>query len=574
MGILTALFAPPVKRSTPRYGGISTLASPDEWLRRFFGGDRSSSGIRVNPDRAMQATAVYACVRLRAQSIAMLPLNVYKRTSNGREVDTNHYLYPLLHSRPNQEQNSFEFREMGQAHLDLRGNFFAQKRKRGTKVKELIPLHPDRVQVVREQGEIIYKYHAADGVVTPMTRDQVLHLKAMSLDGVTGLSQIQLGMNAIGLALATEQFGALTFSQRATMAGALKHQSNISKAAADRLKESIAESYSGLDNSHGLILLEEGMDYVSLGMRNDEAQFLETRKFQLAEIARLFGIPNHMINDLERATFSNIEQQSIDFVIYSLLAWLRRWEQGLSQQLLTEEEMKTHYIGFVLEGLLRGDTLSRYQAYAAGRQWGWLCADDIREREDMNFLPDGQGQIFVTPMNMDPATLTLFKQNHPEQVLAPPAPPSQNEPAKPAEDPKKGEKTREKQVISVFLEDGIARITRKESLFVSRSHEKWKKRGIADGIDEFRASCDDFAKDHEQFIIDVLSPVVQGVSLLIEEDQKRWLAEYASVRTKDFRHACHGSPEEVARHADLLKAGQSSLVTTELTTKLLERIAP
>lgn len=360
---------------------------------------RSSSGQTVNEKTAMQMSAVYACVRIIAEAIAQIPLNVYRFTEDGgKEKDPRHPLYFLLHDEPNPEMTSFIFRETLMSHLLLWGNAYAQIIRNGMgEVVGLYPLMPDRMEVDRdEEGNLVYTYtkyfdeagarHRYEQVKLPAW--QVLHIPGLGYDGLIGYSPIAMARNAIGMSMAAEDFGATFFANGATPGGVLEHPGIVKDP--ERLRESWHAQFSG-KNSHNIAVLEEGMTFKPMSIPPEEAQFLETRKFQIDEIARIFRVPPHMVGDLEKSSFSNIEQQSLEFVKYTVGPWVARWEQSLAQALLLPSEKKRYTIKYNLDGLLRGDYESRMNGYAVGRQNGWLSANDIRELENMNKIPAEEG---------------------------------------------------------------------------------------------------------------------------------------------------------------------------------------
>jgi HK97 family phage portal protein len=362
----------------------------------FFG--RAHSGKRVNDRTALQHTVVYACVRVLSEAIAQLPLHLYQYTENGKERVPQHSLYFLLHDQPNPEMTSFIFRETLMSHLLIYGNAYAQIIRNGRgDVVELYPLMPDKMKVDRdEHNNLIYVYSRYDeanpnikeqgDIILPA--EQVLHIPGLGFDGLVGYSPIAMAKNAIGISLACEDYGASFFANGASPSAVLEHPGVIKNP--ERVREAWHRAY-GSGNAHKTAILEEGMKYTPISIPNNEAQFLETRKFQIEEIARLYRVPLHMIGDLEHATFSNIEQMSLEFVMYTLSPWLVRWEQSLMKALLSDSEKGKYFIKFNVEGLLRGDYASRMSGYATARQNGWMSANDIRELEDMNMIPDELG---------------------------------------------------------------------------------------------------------------------------------------------------------------------------------------
>ena len=376
----------------------------------FFMGS-SASGKRVNERTSMQMTAVYSCVRILSEAVASLPLNVFRYTdSGGKEKAFDHPLYHLLHDEPNPEMSSFVFRETLMTHLLLWGNAYAQVIRNGKgEVIALYPLMPDRMSVDRDQhGHLYYKY-TKTGEDAPtmengsvyLSPSDVLHIPGLGFDGLVGYSPIAMAKNAIGLAIAAEEYGSKFYANGAAPSGVLEHPGTLKDPA--RVRDSWNSTFGGSSNSHKVAVLEEGMKYTPISISPNEAQFLETRKFQINEIARIFRVPPHMVGDLEKSSFSNIEQQSLEFVKYTLDPWVIRWEQALYRTLLSEEEKQTLFFKFNVEGLLRGDYASRMNGYATARQNGWMSANDIRELEDLDRIPaDLGGDLYLVNGNMLP----------------------------------------------------------------------------------------------------------------------------------------------------------------------------
>lgn len=368
----------------------------------LFGG--TTAGKSVNERSAMQMTAVYSCVRILSETLAGLPLHVYRYSGDGKEKDLAHPLYRLLHDEPNPEMTSFVFRETLMGHLLLWGNAYAQviRNARG-EVVALYPLMPNRMTVDRDKnGSLYYMYLRSEGDNPSLGKSSqvilapsdVLHIPGLGFDGLVGYSPIAMAKNAIGLAIATEEYGAKFFANGAAPGGVLEHPGTIKDP--QKVKESWNSAYQGSSNAHRVAVLEEGMKYQAIGVSPEQAQFLETRKFQINEIARIFRVPPHMVGDLEKSSFSNIEQQSLEFVKYTLDPWVIRWEQSMYRVLLSESEKKDHFIKFNVDGLLRGDYQSRMNGYATARQNGWMSANDIRELENLNRIPeDCGGDLFL-----------------------------------------------------------------------------------------------------------------------------------------------------------------------------------
>lgn len=366
----------------------------------FFGS--TTSGKTVNERTAMQTTAVYACVRILSETIASLPLHTYTYTKDGKEKAINHQLYHLLHDEPNPEMTSFVFRETLMSHLLLWGNAYAQIIRDGRgNVLALYPLLPDKMMVDRiSTGEIYYEYSTDNGIVI-LRKEEVLHIPGLGFDGLIGYSPIAMAKNAIGMSIATEEYGAKFFANGANPGGVLEHPGIVKDPS--RIRDSWNAVYQGSSNAHRVAVLEEGMKFQPIGIPPEQAQFLETRKFQINEIARIFRIPPHMIGDLEKSSFSNIEQQSLEFVKYTLDPWVIRWEQSIQKAILSPTEKKEYFIKFNVDSLLRGDYQSRMNGYAIGVQNGFLSSNDIRRLENMNDIPDELGgNLYRTNGNMVP----------------------------------------------------------------------------------------------------------------------------------------------------------------------------
>lgn len=477
----------PFSRKEKRSG----LANPQAWLVDMFtGGTKSATGLNVTPDRALQASAVYACVRVLAETIASLPLHVYKRLARGKEKATDHYLYPILHDAPNAEMTSFEFRETMMGHLCLRGNAYAEKViDRAGRVKELWPLNPDRVTVERDKAtkQLVYTVTIPDEArKVELGSDRILHIRGLSGDGIIGYSPIKLARESIGLSLATEEYGARFFGNGSRPGGVLEHPGKLGAEARKNLKKSWEDMHQGLEQSHRIAILEEGLKWHQIGIAPEEAQYLETRQHQTTDIARIFRVPPHMIGDLTRSTNNNIEHQGIEFAVYTMTPWCVRFEQGFRQRLFDVDDTN-YFAEFLINGLLRGDINSRYNAYAIGRQWGWLSADDIRELENQNPLPDGQGKTYLLPLNMVPADQTAKVGDMAKE--------------KGLQEDKK-QKQRFNNAFRHLFQDAITRIIKRERADVLRQVRK------KTNAEEFGKWLGEFYKEHEEFVRRNITPVM------------------------------------------------------------------
>ena len=399
MGILSSIFKSRDKPENRTAGSGYTF---------FMGG--STAGKTVTERSAMQMTAVYSCVRILSEAIAGLPLHLYRYGEDGsKQKALDHPLYTLLHDEPNPEMSSFVFRETLMTHLLLWGNAYAQILRNGKgDVIALYPLMPNKMTVDRDdEGHLYYSYQRSnDEALKPNSRvilspHEVLHIPGLGFDGLVGYSPIAMAKNAIGLAIATEEYGAKFFANGAAPSGVLEHPGTIKDPS--RVREAWQSQFGGSSNSGKVAVLEEGMKYTPISISPEQAQFLETRKFQINEIARIFRVPPHMVGDLEKSSFSNIEQQSLEFVKYTLDPWVVRWEQSIMRGLLSPDEKKQYFAKFNVDGLLRGDYQSRMNGYAVGRQNGWMSANDIRELENMDRIPAEEGgDLYLINGNMLP----------------------------------------------------------------------------------------------------------------------------------------------------------------------------
>ena len=353
---------------------------------------RSISGKTVNEITALQISAVFACVKILAESVA-------RRDGEKKILATEHPLYYLLHDAPNEEMTAYSFKETLMFHLLTNGNAYSQiQMNQLGEVTGLYPLLSSRMAMKRDKtGAIIYSYRPTTGENEHMTepseivfrRQEILHIPALGIDGLKGYSPIAMAKNAIGVALACEEFGAKFFENGARPSGVLKHPGVLKDP--KKLRESWKALYGGSENAGVTAVLEEGVEYEQLGVNQNDAQFLETRKFQIAEIARIFRVPLHMINELDKATFSNITQQSLEFIIYTLTPYLIRFEQAFNKALFTKKERGNYFVKFNVEGFLRGDYETRMRGYTQALQNGILSVNEVRSLEDLNALSSEEG---------------------------------------------------------------------------------------------------------------------------------------------------------------------------------------
>ena len=384
---------------------------PQYWLSRLaasIGG--TAAGVSVTSDSALKVSVVYACIKRLSETLASLPLQLYERVGDGKQPAVTHPLYSLLHDSPNEYMTSFEFRELLVTHLNLNGNAYCLKGQdnRGN-VEKLIPLNPARMAVERSNGALGYEYTYEDGTRKTFSPDKIWHLKNLPIsclqngsppEGILGVSPISLAKESIGLALAADDYGARYFQNNAVVGMNFKYPGKLSDNAKKFLKESLSE-YAKPENRFKNIITEEGGELKPLSITNEDSQFLESRQFQIEEIARIFGVPPVLIgHPTNTMTYASAEQLFLSFATFTIAPWCRRLEQSMNASLLTEKERKTYFCEHVMAGLLRGDTASRFQAYATARQWGWMNVDEIRALENMNPLPEDKGKVYLQPMNM------------------------------------------------------------------------------------------------------------------------------------------------------------------------------
>lgn len=444
----------------------------------YGGGAATKSGAPVSEMSAIQLAVVWCCIKILAEDSASLPLHLYRRLKGGgKERATDHPLYALMHDAPNPEQSAFTFREGYMMHLLAWGNGYAEiVRGRGGVGKSIVeaiwPITPNRVTLKRDdRRQIIYNINlagAGQGNVT-LQKPSVLHTPGLSFNGLTGISPIAAAREAIGLGRSLEEFGALYFGNGTHPGVVVSHPGKLSLQAQENLSKSLSEAHSGLGKSHRLLLLEEAMKIEKIGIPNDEAQFLEARRFQNIDIGtRIYRVPPYMYGEMDKTAFANVEQQAIDYVTKTLRPWLVRLEQTFNASLLAPVERGEYFFEHTVEGLLRGDIKSRYEAYAVGRNNGWLNADEIRELENMNPMEGGQGKIYLIPLNMIPADQAGKERD---------------------QDPQGNRALYRSRLESAYLRlisDAMGRVTRKEAQRVN-----WIARNGAD-IEEFYRELPDY----------------------------------------------------------------------------------
>ena len=393
-----------IERFMTKAFGLRSLPPWDDFWYRHVWDSTTMAGIKITEENALSFSAVYGCVKRLAESIGALPLPVYRRVGRGKVRDTGNLLYRLLHDQPNPEMTAKQYRQAVVTSMALWGNSYSFiERNLLGEVRALWPLNPALISIERNsQNELVYVFTPTSGGRKVYAAEDILHPRLFSIDGLVGLSPISQAREAIALGLAEQEYGARLFSNDASPGGVLEHPGRLDDEIHARIKTSWKQAHQGVHNAHKVAILEEGMKWTQIGMPAKDAEFLASRKFSVIEICRYYSMQPHMIQDLDRATFSNIEQQGIEFVTYTLMPWTVEIEQEFNAKLLKPKGKGVIFAEFLLDGLLRGDIKARYDAYAVAIQNGFMCPDDVRERENMNPIPGGLGQTFLQPMNFVP----------------------------------------------------------------------------------------------------------------------------------------------------------------------------
>ena len=398
----TAASVPETKDSAAVTSTLGGLGWPQPMLYAALGGYASNTGVPVTPFTALQAAAVYACIRAISQDIATLTPFVRRRLiGGGYQRELQHPLNKLFR-RPNRWQTWFEFIGFAVTSICLRGNaFVVVERDRDANPIELVPIAPDRATIMlTDDGELWYRINSRRlgyGLVVPP--DDMIHIKNISMDGYVGVSPIAVAQDVIGLALATQQHGGTLFRQGGQIGGVISHPGQLSKEASDRVANSWRETHAGVQNAHKVAILEEGMKFDKVAITNEEAQFLETRRFQVVDICRLYGVPPHRLGELDKATLNNIEQQNQQYLDSALRPTTRSIEQLFDHHLLFDDERSLLECKFDFDDMTRGDMLTRFQAYQIGTLNGWMNRNQVRARENMDPITDGTGDEYRVPLN-------------------------------------------------------------------------------------------------------------------------------------------------------------------------------
>ena len=525
------------------------LTSP-HLIEALGGGGPTASGVTVNEFTALNLSAVWAAVRILANAVAVAPLILYERLERGRRRAAEHPLYRILHDQPNREISAFTFKQTLQAHAVVWGNAYAEIERDGAgRPVALWPLLPHLTRVERRNGRKIVVTTLLDGRQVALPAEDVLHIPGPGYNGLMGLSVISMARESLGLARAAELYGASWFGGGGRPSGVLTYDKALSPEQKARLRQEWQEIHGGLKNAHRVAILEAGMQWQQIGLPPEDAQFLGTREFSVEEIARWFGVPPHKLAHLKHAHFNNIEHQKIEFYTDIALPWYVTWEQAVALSLLSEQERGRYYAEFMAEIMLRGDTKSRYEAYAIGRQWGWLSANDVRERENLDPLPGEEGDIYLVPLNMVPASAAAQMAMSGDE-LAGDADGERALPARrSAQPPSSGPirerravllRTRYRSMYEILFRDAGGRIFRRIIRAARRQAERIREPG---GLDAFRRwlESDDswerearIAADQVRGIVSSYAEAIQsaiadelGISDQLPPDAERFAADYS-----------------------------------------------
>lgn len=398
---MMSLFSPFVRFFRSLTSGFE---NPEQWFIDYMAGGKYGK-IAVNEKTALAFSAVYKCINCISQSIAMLPVHLFKRTEKGKEKAVNHPLFQLIHLRPNFLMPSYNFFQLALIHLLLWGNFYAQITiNNAGHISGLFPLDPSRITPHRIKGGMEYQYITDKGKLIKYPGYLILHIKGFSLDGLVGLSQISLHRESIGFGMSVNESGK-KFFENGLNAGHVLESPRVFKTneGIRNLQDTFIKQYAGLENAHRPIVLEEGVKLSKLGVTLEDAQYIAAREFSEEDIAGIFRVPPHKIGLLKNATYSNIEMQSIEFVQDTLQPWITLLEQTLNWELFTKSERAEYFIKFNINGMLRGTFKERMQGYQIARMNGFLNGDEIRELEDLNITHDGSGLPYWRPKNMEDA---------------------------------------------------------------------------------------------------------------------------------------------------------------------------
>jgi HK97 family phage portal protein len=538
----------------------SGVSNPQSWLVDWLGGGTSSTGLQVNETTAMQSTSVYACIKILAETIASLPIHVYEQQADGAtQLATKHWSYRLLHDRPNPEMTTQEWLEVCMGHLLSWGNCYNELQfDQGGRVIALWPLRPDRMQIYRDPKTLELDYQFSlyrNGGIAHLTLGNCLHVRLLSRDGIVGMSPIGQNMETIGFDLALRKYGGKLFGNSAVPIGAITYNKPLNERQKKDLKADFDSKYRGLDNAARTALFEDGMGWQAIGLPPEQLQYIAAMKFALEDVARIYRIPPHLLQELMRSTNNNIEHQGIDFVTHTVRPYVVRYEQRFQSTVFAGDDR--HYARFKVDALLRGDLASRYAAYAIGKQWGWLNSDEIRAFEEMAPTGDDGGKEYLRPLNMVPAGTPLSYLPPKGQ-----APPDQQDDGPEAADPQA-----RRLAIADVLGDVVQRIARRERQDVLAAAKRYLGKGDVEG---FKSWSLDFFAGHRTFIEQQLEPVAKAAQRLNVSDASPAeladrMASRGLSRVSGWIRASNSAEQMIPQ----LEAGYSSIEADELEASAL-----
>ena len=525
MGIITELLSGSERRDHP--------SNPRDWLWGLSGGIDTYTGKKIDEHEALHSTAFFAAIKFIAETIASLPLHLYRRMSpKGKERASAHPLYNMLHLRPNPEMTSMNYREAMIGQCVTWGDCFSEKDIDGSgNVKALWPLQSSKMTVRRINDVLLYEYRLPEGKLAILPRERVLHVPAFGGNGLAGYNIVDKGREAIGISLALEEFAARFFSNNAKPPAVLEHPGVMGEDGVSNFRKSWHEAQGGLSNSNRIAILEEGMKLHEYGVSPEQAQAIQSRKFSVTEIARLTNLPPHILKDLDRASFNNIEQMSLELVVYSLRPWMVRFEQNYTTQLLSEKEQKKYFVEHLIDGLLRGDTVQRWTAYTQGFNIGALSPNDILEMENKNPY-EGGDQHFVQ-LNMVPVDEA---GDYAQEKIRPAV--TEEKSIRSAVRARSGkERMRLRNAYYRLFADAGQRVVNKETKAVKQAIKKHI--GERDNV-TFERWLESFYKDMPQYVKTIFAPIIRtyaeaiqaaaanevGAEVGITPDMEQFIEEY------------------------------------------------
>lgn len=561
MGLLSSLLPDSLERRDRGVGVTTSFANPAGWLEDLLGGGVSTAGRRVSAQSAMTVSAVYGSLRVLSSSLAQLPIAVMQRTEDGRRTERRtHRLHALLNDAPNEQLTAIEFRELMTSWALLHGNAVGWLNLRGSgDIEEIIPLDPDRVSfwLTPNETELVVKYERKNKEPLWIPRYQFMHLRAPLGSRWLGAGLLQLARDSIGLSMVAEEHASRFYSNAAAPAGVLTSPKPLKTETFKRIREQWNARHQGAENAFKTAILEDGLEWKALSLNLKDQQFLETRTFQVQEIARWVGIPPHLIGELSRSTNNNIEAQGIEFVSFAIGPWAKRWEQRLYLDCLGIGERRTTYFRHNLNAFLRGQTLDRYRSYQIGRMGGWLSANDVRAYEDLDPIPDGD--VYMAPLNMVPAG----------QFEDPPTPTAPDASSEPGTAPggTAPDLTRSARTMIAALTPSLYDVA-----------QRAEKRAAGERTRQSGELTADQIEGHRQWCRRALDPVARGfavgvardVGIDLEADEERALVDLVTLAvaeqwTTQFRSASLSAATSTQAAADLL--AQLTVAQLSLTVR-------